>query len=168
MKIKTIYNSDTYEIYTDEEIKAMISEYQEISVDDISEEDIIEERNFLDEMNYQDELDNLNQETKKLVCIASLGLWNGKKQGYKILNNNLTNLLNVSIGDYYHLYYDGYNIRAKDSHHDGTNYYLFRELKTDTNYNILLDKLYSGTATQADINRYTKSLRPYVKEIYGW
>jgi hypothetical protein len=169
MKIKTIYNADTYEVYTDEEIKEQLQEWQEISAEEITQEMIWEERNYLADRDYQCEQDSLDLTiNNQILCIADLGLWTGRKSGYKALSNNLNSILSASVGDYYHLYYDGYNIRAKDSHHDGTNYYLFRELKTDTNYQILLDKLYSGTATQADINRYTKSLRPYVKEIYGW
>lgn len=170
MKIKTIYNSDTYELYTDEEIKNHIQEWQEIPAEEITQEMLWEERSYLADMDYQCEQDNLDLTiNNQILCIADLGLWNGRKSGYKALTNNLNSILSAGISnDYYHIYYDGYNIRAKDSHHDGTNYYLFRELKTDTNYQILLDKLYSGTATNADINRYSRSLRPYVKEIYGW
>lgn len=168
MKIKTIYNSDTYEVYTDEEIKEQLQEWQEIPAEEVTQEMIWDERSFLADMDYQDSRDNLNISTNQILCIADLGLWNGRKSGYKTLTNNLNSILSASGGEYYHIYYDGYNIRARDCHHDGTNYYLFRELKTDTNYQILLDKLYSGTATNADINRYTKSLRPYIKKAYGW
>lgn len=170
MKVHTIYNSDTYENYTDEDIiQNLLENNRELTKDDITEEDIYEERNFLAEMDYSDEKDNLYKLLpNNILCIANLGLWNGRKSGYKVLDNNLNSILNQACGDYYHVYYDGYNIVAKDSHHDGTNYYTFRLIKDNVNIENLLTKLYNGKATNKDINNYTKSLRSEVKQIYGW
>lgn len=166
--MKTIYNNDSFEVYTDNDIKSMILEWNDVPENEITETDILQEREFLGETDFKCTCDDLNKETGKILCIASLGLWNGRKSGYKLLGSNLKEILYCAIGDYYKLEYDGFNVVATDSHHDGTNYYTFRELKEDTNYDILLDKLYSGTATKSDINRYTRSLRRYVKKIYGW
>lgn len=170
MKIHTIYNSDTYENYTDDDIiKNILDNDIEKTREDITNEDIYNERNFYSELDYEDEFINLNKILpSNILMIASLGLWTGRYSGYKVINNNLNSILTQAQGDYYKVYYDGYNVRAKDSHHDGTNYYTFRLIKDDVNIDNLLEKLYNGTATRNDINNYTKSLRPYVQDIYGW
>ena len=112
---------------------------------------------------------NLNKTLpNRILCIADLGLWQGRKTGYKLLGDNLNEILTVAQGDYYKVYYDGYNVRAEDNHHDGTNYYTFRVIKDNVNIDNLLNKLYNGTATNNDINNYTKSLKSEIKSIYGW
>lgn len=138
--------------------------------DDITDSDIWEEANFQAEMWFSDETDNLYKELDgRVLCIADLGLWNGRRTGYKICRNNLNEVMYQAQGDYYKVMYDGNNIVAIDCHHDGTNDYIFRELREDTNYEILLNKLYSGEeVSQKLINRYTKSLKPYIKKVYGW
>lgn len=170
MKKHIIYNSDTYENYTDEDIiQNLLENDSEKTREDISDEDIYNERIFLDEMDFDAETYNLNKQlSNNILIIASLGLWHGIKTGYKIIDSNLKSILYQAVGDYYKVYYDGYNVVAEDAHHDGTNYYTFRLIKDDVNIDNLLDKIYSGTATNADINRYTKSLRSEVKTIYGW
>lgn len=171
MKIHTIYNSDTYENYTDEDIIQDLLDKDLLKTrEDITNEDIYNERNFYSELDYEDAHFDLNKILpNNILIIASLGLWTGRCSGYKVINSsNLNSILCQSQGDYYKVYYDGYNVRAKDSHHDGTNYYTFRLIKDNVNINNLLEKLYNGTATRNDINNYTKSLRPYVQDIYGW
>ena len=138
--------------------------------DDITDDDIYEEANFEVEMNFNDEIDNLNKTLNgRVICIANLGLWHGRVSGYAICDNNLNTVMRQAQGDYYRVMYNGNDIVAEDCHHDGTNYYTFRELREDTNYEVLLNKLYSGEeVSQKLINRYTKSLKPYVKKVYGW
>jgi hypothetical protein len=165
----TIFNADTYDNYTDDDIKQHLIDDCDYPADEITDNDIIEERYFLTQMDFDAETTNLNKQLdNNILCIAGLGLWYGHRQGYKMLDNNLNSILYQAQGDYYHLYYDGFNVVADDAHHDGTNHYLFRLVKDNVNIDNLLDKLYSGTATNADINRYTKSLRSEVKAIYGW
>lgn len=105
----------------------------------------------------------------RILCIAGMGLWNGRRTGYKILGNNLNEVLTSSIGcDEKEVYCDTYNVYAQGYHHDGRNYVEFREIREDRNIENLLDKIYSGKeVTRRDINYYTRSLRPYVKEVYG-
>lgn len=136
----------------------------------ITEEDEkYEAMHELNDMYYYDELMNLDcQLPGDILVIADLGLWNGRKSGYKVIGNNLNNILKTFCGDYYEVYFDGYNIRAKDTHHDGTNYYEFRLIRPDRNIEVLKEKIYNDDFSRQDINYYTKSLAPYVKEIYGW
>ena len=104
--------------------------------------------------------------TNTLICIADLGLWSGRKNGYRLLGTLLSNVFFVS-GDcpYYRFYIDGHNdFRADQIHHDGTNYLLFREFKdniSDQQITNFCNKLISNKLTRADINRYTKSLGHY-------
>ena len=127
--MKTIFNSDSYENYTDEDIIESLME-DGMDREEITDEDIWEERNFLSEIHFQDEENNLNKELNNdILVIASIGKWNGRVNGYRVISGNLQNILYQACGDYYHVYYDGYNILAKDCHHDGTNYYTFRVIK---------------------------------------
>ena len=121
------------------------------------------------ELDFEAEMVNLDVKLPgKILVIASLGLWNGRRSGYKIMGNNLNEILTASIGDLYEVYFDGYNIKAKDTHHDGTNYYEFRLIRNDRNIDILLEKIYDNNFSRQDINNYTRSLAPYIKEVYGW
>jgi len=134
----------------------------------LTDDEKTEEMYNLNNEYYDDEKINLNKILDgNIICIANLGLWNGKKSGYKILSDNLNNIFDV-CEDYNEFFIDNYDVKAKCTHHDGTNYYTFREIKQDVNIDILTDKIYNGNFTQKDITRYTKSLKPYLKKIYGW
>lgn len=51
----------------------------------------------------------------------------------------------------------------------GTNYIMFREVRPDVDIEKLFDKIYNNEPiSKATLNRYTRSLRRYVKQIYGW
>lgn len=112
---------------------------------------------------------NLDRHTDgRILVIADLGLWNGRRQGYKILNENVNSIF-ATGEDYTEWYSDGYNIKATASHHDGTNYYEYRVIREDRNINNLLDAIYNGEEiTRKKLNYYTKSLHPYVAKVYGW
>ena len=114
-----------------------------------------------------DERNNLNRELPgNILVIGDLGLWYGRRQGYRILGNNLNSFFSVSSGSFWG---DGYNIRSEEAHHDGTNHYLFRLIRPEKNPRPLLDAICSGkTISLAMLNRYTKSLYPYVASVYGW
>ena len=116
-----------------------------------------------------DEYANLNKPTDgRILVIADLGLWHGRRQGYKILNRNVNNIFSTGE-DYTEWYSDGYNIKAIASHHDGTNFYEYRVIREDRNIDKLLDAIYNGEEiTRKKLNYYTKSLHPYVAKVYGW
>lgn len=119
-----------------------------------------------------DEQVNLNKKIDgRILIIARLGLWDGRRQGYKILGNNLNEIFNINPRgfDYAEFYGDGYNIKATEWHHDGTNYYEYRVIREDRNIENLLDAIYNGEEiSRKKLNYYTKSLYPYVANIYGW
>jgi len=120
----------------------------------------------------EDEQANLDITTsRKILCIGDLGLWWGRRPGYRILNTqNVKSIFSVTCGDYVEFYADSYNVHCSDAHHDGTNYYMFRELRCNEDQcQPLLDAICSGKIiSSALLNRYTRSILPYVADVYGW
>ena len=103
---------------------------------------------------------------------VSLGRWNGRVSGYKMIDSgNIKDCL-YSDTDYTEWYVDKYgDLRADAVHHDGTNHYLYRVFKdgvTDTQIENLQDKIYNGKATRADITRVTKRLGDDIAGVYGF
>ena len=140
---------------------------------DISDDEIYEEINDFQSMDYDDQYRyNLNKELDgKIIAIANIGLWNGRRSGYKLMGYNLNNILDSFSCDYIKVYADRYNIHSEASHHDGTHYVTFRMIKpnlSDEQVENFLNKLYNGTHTSKDITRYTKSLVKEVNKVYGW
>ena len=141
-------------------------EYPEVT-DEYEQYELISEMN----MEYlRDERCNLSEKIDgRILVIADLGLWDGRKQGYKILGNTISDILYDEDGEYLEWYGDGYNIKATVSHHDGTNFYEYRVIREDRNIENLLDAIYNGEEiNRKKLNYYTKSLYPYIAKIYGW
>lgn len=117
---------------------------------------------------YQDTVDELDIKTdNKIIAIADLGLWNGRRSGYSMCGKNLSYCMTVGNADYNKVYFDGYNVRKKAIHHDGTNYILFREVKPNVDIDKFCDMLYNDEeVSMKTIQKYTKSLRKYVKRYY--
>lgn len=131
----------------------------------------LEEIEMINQSYLEDELDNLNIPTKNdILVIAVLGLWNGKRNGFKFLKNRNVNAIFSLCEDSSSFYCDGYNLCADCTHHDGTNHYVFRELKDGVDREKIQAFMYrqNYVLTPAQISKYTKSLRPYVKEVCGW
>ena len=117
-----------------------------------------------------DEQMNLNKVVEgRILVIADLGLWNGRKSAYKIVDSgNIKDILGFTY-DCAEFYGDGYNIRGTEAHHDGINHYLYRVIREDRNIQNLLDDIWDGKEyTMKKLNYYTKSLYKPVAEVYGW
>ena len=162
--------------FTQEMLDALRADLVEMEVENAANmtDDEVESY-YLEYMNpdyLADERVNLNRELPgQVLVIADLGLWNGRRQGYRILGDNLNSVLISHVNGQSELsvYGDGYNIRAEEAHHDGTNKYLFRALIPGKNPQPLLDAIYCGkTITKALLNRYTRSVYPYAAAVYGW
>ena len=144
------------------------AEYPELSEDERYYKMLEINQDYLD-----DERMNLNiQLSQPILVIADLGLWTGRHSGYKeILSGNIRDCL-YSENDYTTWYVDkDGDFRCDDVHHDGTNHYLYRVFKesaTDEQREELLDKIYCGIATQADIDRVTQRLGDEIGKVYGW
>ena len=90
-----------------------------------------------------DERMNLNvQVDGVIIAFGDLGLWRGRRQGYQILGSNVADILHSSCDDN-EWYGDGYNIRGRMAHHDGTNYALYRVAKNREDAERIADKIYN-------------------------
>lgn len=121
----------------------------------------------------EDERANLNINLHAgILAIADLGLWDGRKIGYKEMGTNISNCLGGTCGDYVTWYVDELgDLRCEDCHHDGTNYYTYRAWKEGVSpfqMENLEWKIYCGKATRRDITRLTRKLGPDIAKVYGW
>lgn len=117
-----------------------------------------------------DERMNLDKVVEgRILVIADLGLWNGRRSAYKIVESgNIKDILGFTY-DCAEFYGDGYNIRGTEVHHDGTNHYLYRVIREDRNIVNLLNDIWDGKEfTMKKLNYYTKSLYKDVAKVYGW
>lgn len=154
-------------------VRADMKEMEVDNADMMSDDEV--ERYFIDVIN-ADQLDceryTLDQQLPgKVIAIADLGRWNGRCQGYRIMGENLNEVLRSHVNGLSDLcvFGDGYNIRANESHHDGINHYLYRMLRPNVNEEPLLEAIYSGKPVSSSmLNHYTRSLYPYAARIYGW
>lgn len=121
---------------------------------------------------YSNEFENLDRETEcQIIAIANLGLWNGRKSYYKVMNSNLNSVLDSCGGDYLKVYIDRFDVKSTAVHHDGVNYITYRMLKpnlSEVQIDNFMNKLASGVFTKKDISRYTTSLKSQINKIYGW
>lgn len=119
-----------------------------------------------------DERNNLDiQLSQPILVVADLGLWYGKRMGYKeIKSGNIRDCL-YSNTDYSTWYVDRLGDLCCDAiHHDGANHYLYRVYKdgvSETQIENLKEKLYRGTATRANITRITRRLGDDIAKVYG-
>lgn len=124
---------------------------------------------------FHDEQLNLNIPTEgRIIAIADLGLWNGRRSEYKLKNDhNIRACLSFDADcDYGEWWVDSHNnLRSRQTHHDASHYILYREVKPEITSDQLDNfcwKLYNGKATSKDITKYTRALGKRVKDVYGW
>ena len=143
---------------------------------DYSDTDALNEAYVINGEYLEDERYNLNIPTEnEIVVIADLGLWHGRRSGYKVLNEkNIRTCLYAEYADtdYATWYVDEKgDLLCTASHHDGTNYYRYREFKknvSESRKRAFLDAIYKGTVTEEEIVRVTKRLGPKIAKVYGW
>lgn len=137
----------------------------------ITEEQLYSECGESESLWYDDEKAQLEDISEgPVLAIADLGLWNGRRCGYKELKS-LEDVMSSSC-DYERVYVDSNgDLRKKETHHDGSNYILYRYWKdglTEVQKENFLDKLYNGKATQRDVTRYTRKAGVKIADTYGW
>lgn len=124
------------------------------------------ERQNLSSINYPQEI----------VIFADLGLWHGRVPAYKKMHTaRLSEVLCRGFcTDWSHMkwWVDAYgNLRAEETHHDGTNKYLFRIFKdsvSEDTETLVLNKWERGAGTKDDITRYTRRIGKEIADVYGW
>lgn len=157
-----------------DEIKAIANDLRaenpELTELEATEEAIEVNDGYLD-----DERANLSVSVGEIIVLGSLGLWDGRRQAYRVLKGpdvKIADCLNVVCGDYMEWYVDDRgDMMIRDYHHDGQNFYTFRAWKsgiTETQKENFLRKAYEGHATRRDVTRYTHRLGDYAARIYGW
>lgn len=151
-----------WEDYFDDEYPEVTDEYERYSLAcDLNAEYLEDER-----ANLNIRLDDA------ILCIADLGLWYGRRSGYKVLKSGMISDCLYSDCDYNTWWVDkNKDLRCKATHHDGTNFYLYRVFKHDasqTRRENLMLKLYNGTATRRDITNITSPLGVRIAQVYGW
>lgn len=118
-----------------------------------------------------DERTNLNVKVPtEIVALGDIGLWNRRVRGYKLVGDRISDCLYSSATETT-WYCDKYNFKAIEHHHDGSNYVTYRERRTnisESSWDHFLTKLYYGTASDRDIRRYTISLNPRIRKVYGF
>ncbi len=141
--------------------------------DDITEDMLYEEMLRTNDDYLDDERCNLNvQLSEPIIVIADLGRWNGRFQGYKMIESgNISDCL-YSDTDYTEWFVDkNGEFKADAVHHDGQNHYLYRVFKdgvTGEQIEDLQDKIFSGTVTKADIDRVTRPIGLDIAKVYGF
>jgi hypothetical protein len=172
MKERTIFKS--YLFWTLEEEKEQKQAIKEMLEEDAicngEEFDVSDERindRFYDDLNmfYDDARLNLNKLLpNNIIALGEVGVWTGNYRGGKVLGNNLNDILYSGDCDDISVTYDGFNVHSVLAHHDGRHHMTYRMVKEGYDADDLLNKyVYEGK----DIMRYTTSLVPYIKKIYG-
>lgn len=120
-----------------------------------------------------DERANLNiQLSRPILVIADLGLWNGRRSGYREITSGKISDCLYSDMDYNEWYIDkNGDLKCTAIHHDGTNHYLYRVYKdnvSEEQIDNLKEKLFNGTATRRDITRITQRLGDDIAKVYGF
>lgn len=159
-----IWSSD---IDLDDWRKDLLEQYGELPDDELYR--------LADEINSEylcDERMNLDISVPEgIVCIGDLGLWNGRRMGYKLIGDNISKCL-YSDEECLEWYVDEYgDLRCTASHHDGTNYLVFRKWKkniSEDRKERLLDLIYEGKATEKDISSCTNRLGDKIANVYGF
>lgn len=102
-----------------------------------------------------------------IIMLGDLGLLDGRKQGYQILDSNIADILESEC-DKAEWYSDGDNIRARMIHHDGTNDILYRVAKDRDDAERIGHMIYNHGIDEDGFCKETRSLYPYVANVYGW
>ena len=138
---------------------------------ELPEDKLYEKMHELNAEYLDDERRNLDiQFSQPILVIGDLGFWNGRAQGYKMVNSgNIRDCL-YSDTDMTEWYVDkNGDLRADAIHHDGTNHYLYRVFKrgvTDAQIENLQDKIYAGEQ-RADITKgHTAAWRQHCSRLW--
>ncbi len=171
---------ENYELrLTDEELETIIKENYDEIYNDIHE---MNQEYLYDEIGYdtrsghtKGNLDYCEEVKGTILCIGELGLWNGTRHVAEIIDGDsivkcIKCRTRSAEDSEYFVEKDTGELKQYDHHHDGTNTFTYREVKTSVSdaelYN-LINKIREGTATETDINKLTKTMGGYVLKLYG-
>lgn len=167
-RLHTIWNSN---IDFSDWIDDLRAEYPDYSDDKLYEIACSTNDSYLD-----DERANLNIKCgSPIILIADIGTWNGRHSGYRIIQSgNIADCLEPQLKSpsdiVFYVDKQG-DLRADETHHDGTNHYLFRKIKktiSEQRLEKLEDNILSGEVTSNEIARATDRLGDKIAAVYGW
>ncbi len=150
-KAREEYGNSQRDLFDDDDYEVSDAEWAEVVNANLSDE----------RMNLDKLIDGV------VMAFADLGLWNGRRQVYKILGHNINGIFSVSE-DENEWYGDGFNIRGSLTHHDGTHHVLYRVAKDIDEAEHIGEQIYNREIDEAGFRKKTRSLYPYVAEVYGW
>lgn len=153
-------------IRTDDWTDFLKEEHPEVT-DEYEQYDLICEEN---DFQLDCEKENLNIELgSKIVIIADLGLWFGRRSAYKILDEtNLRECLRFSPDcDYAEWFVEDGNFQSTQVHHDGRNRYTYRAIREDLSQDDLF-RLEDEIISTKELMQMTRSLAPEVCKVFGW
>jgi len=120
-------------------------------------------------MYLEDERRNLHEEVDGyIVCMATIGTWQGPVTGAKVVGSKINDILYDSSCDMVEWYCDRYNVKFEGIHHDGRNRYLYRVAKSKEEADRLVDAIAYHDMSEEQFRKRTRSLRPYIKKVYGF
>ena len=120
----------------------------------------------------EDERNNLDvQLMHPILVLVDLGMWNGRKHGITMVQSgNIKDILESMVNGMSEQcwYCDGKDICCRETHHDGVNYYTYREIRRPKTIYRLVDCYLSREfVPRSTINYYTRSIAADVGRVYG-
>lgn len=158
----------TSETYLDDDAREEYEQYKREALDD--EDYCVTDREWAEVVDgyLADERMNLDKEVEGvIIAFADVGRWNGRRQAYKILGSTINDIFSISE-DNNEWFSDGNNIRGVLTHHDASHYVLYRIAKDRETAERIAEQIYNLEIDEAGFCKRTRSLHPYVAEIYGW
>ena len=167
---KLIWSYDTSN-WNDEEIK---DEYKEIYEETPTETELEEYKDTINNDDLSIMFSEIlhyerNHSTKLYVVKATLGLWYGVYDGGKVIES-LESAIKQTFEDYNEIYIERRRLKVKAIHHDGTNFYQFKELTKrgeeyyerhkHGNQQQLVETLFKNSHYSHEVSM--------INEIYGW
>ena len=176
-KKNIIYSNDPYDFNEEEMRESWLESAEandwEIPEDGPSDDEIWQEWYDQNERNWDDieaEVKYHNERGSYLI-IASLGLWNGRFDGGRLVEGTLSEAIRTCFEDYNRVYWQDKNLKVSAVHHDGTNYFIIKKL-TDrgiefyNNHEWEMDARTLNEKLFRD-SHYSHSV-DFFARIYGW
>lgn len=118
-----------------------------------------------------DEKQNLNVDCNTIIAVGNLGRWNGRGTSVHKVGDNVSDIFKVAERSSSYMDYEWYaengEVVGCMKHHDGSDYYYFRELKDNVDLEDFEEEITKDNWKEM-IDKYTQSLFPRVAKVYGW
>jgi hypothetical protein len=173
---RTIWNTDSFYVQNEEtqnQYKLDIMEAYDVEEEELTKDRLAEY--WYDDVEYNLDCERANLNKRIDGCIIALGyrsshygsICGNGREGTKIVGYNVAKILQTSADDA-DFWAENYNIESRLSDHDGSWYVTYRVCKSMEEAERLQELAYLGKIDNATIMERTKSLYPYIAEIYGW